>query len=67
MISEHFRENELLLMKGKTDEYNRILNLMRIIDISNNNFVGEIPLELTKLEALTIIEFVIQFSFWKNS
>lgn len=45
-------EDELLILKGRGTEYDSTLNLLRIIDLSSNNFSGEIPAEVTKLEAL---------------
>ncbi|KAK2639679.1 hypothetical protein Ddye_027474 [Dipteronia dyeriana] len=45
-------EDELLVMKGTMAEYNTILNLVRSIDLSKNNFSGEIPIEVTNFEAL---------------
>lgn len=40
-------EDASIVMKGSMVEYNSILNLVRIIDVSKNNFSGEIPMELT--------------------
>ncbi|XP_044464199.1 receptor-like protein EIX2 [Mangifera indica] len=48
----NFLEDALLVMKGKMVEYNTILNLVRIVDLSSNNFSGEIPAEVTDLRAL---------------
>ncbi|KAK0601702.1 hypothetical protein LWI29_026699 [Acer saccharum] len=45
-------EDALLVMKGETYEYNTILNLVRIIDLSKNNFSGVIPIEVTNLTSL---------------
>ncbi|GAY33816.1 hypothetical protein CUMW_282220, partial [Citrus unshiu] len=39
-------EDALLVTKGVLYEYNSILNLVRSIDISKNNFSGEIPVEI---------------------
>ncbi|ESR37397.1 hypothetical protein CICLE_v10029857mg [Citrus x clementina] len=41
-----------VVTKGSMVEYNSILNLVRSIDISKNNFSGEIPMELTNLKGL---------------
>ncbi|KDO58290.1 hypothetical protein CISIN_1g046398mg [Citrus sinensis] len=45
-------EDASIVMKGSMVEYNSILNLVRIIDVSKNNFSGEIPMELTYLRGL---------------
>ena len=45
-------EETSLVMKGKELEYSTILNLVRFIDLSKNNFSGEIPEEVTDLVAL---------------
>ncbi|KAK9209693.1 hypothetical protein WN944_002061 [Citrus x changshan-huyou] len=45
-------EETSLVMKGKELEYSTILNLVRSIDLSKNNFSGEIPAEVTDLVAL---------------
>ncbi|KAH9651445.1 hypothetical protein KPL70_026741 [Citrus sinensis] len=45
-------EDALVVMKGRAAEYKCILNLVRIIDFSKNNFSGKIPLEVTNLKAL---------------
>ncbi|KAI9186479.1 hypothetical protein LWI28_017695 [Acer negundo] len=50
--SVNFVENQQLVIKGRAFEYNRILNLVRTIDLSNNNLSGEIPIEVTSLKAL---------------
>ncbi|KAK9209709.1 hypothetical protein WN944_002077 [Citrus x changshan-huyou] len=47
-----FVEDALIVMKGFLVEYNSILNLVRSIDISKNNFSGEIPVEVTNLQGL---------------
>ncbi|XP_006481843.3 receptor-like protein EIX2 [Citrus sinensis] len=41
-----------VVTKGFMVEYDSILNLVRSIDISKNNFSGEIPMELTNLKGL---------------
>ncbi|XP_044473178.1 receptor-like protein EIX2 isoform X2 [Mangifera indica] len=48
----NYLEDELLVMKGKAVQYDIILNLVRIIDLSHNNLSGEIPMEVTNLAAL---------------
>ncbi|KAK9233375.1 hypothetical protein WN943_023624 [Citrus x changshan-huyou] len=53
--STNFRisiEKTSLVMKGRNVEYSSNLNLVRSIDISENNFSGGIPAEVTKLLAL---------------
>ncbi|XP_031265020.1 receptor-like protein EIX1 [Pistacia vera] len=45
-------EDEQLTLKGQGTEYDNTLNLVRIIDLSSNNFSGEIPTEVTNLKAL---------------
>lgn len=45
-------DNALVMMKGQAVEYNANLNLVRSIDLSRNNFSGEIPLEVMNLGAL---------------
>ncbi|KAK2639616.1 hypothetical protein Ddye_027411 [Dipteronia dyeriana] len=45
-------EDASLVIKGKAVEYNTILKLVRSIDLSENNFSGEIPTEITNLGAL---------------
>ncbi|KAK2639606.1 hypothetical protein Ddye_027401 [Dipteronia dyeriana] len=47
-----FSEDALLVMKGTTVKYDSTLNLVRSIDLSKNNFSGEIPMEVTSLHAL---------------
>ncbi|KAE8688489.1 putative Disease resistance family protein / LRR family protein [Hibiscus syriacus] len=47
-----FIRNELLVMKGRVREYSTILSLVTTMDLSNNNFTGKIPRELTNLEGL---------------
>ncbi|XP_031266129.1 receptor-like protein EIX2 [Pistacia vera] len=48
----NYHEDALLVMKGKAVQYDTTLNLVRIIDLSQNNFSGEIPMEVTNLVAL---------------
>ncbi|KAL5735938.1 hypothetical protein ACOSQ2_030726 [Xanthoceras sorbifolium] len=51
-ISIFFGERQLLVRRGIEYEYSTILNLVRVIDLSKNNFSGEIPREVTALKAL---------------
>ncbi|KAL5737650.1 hypothetical protein ACOSP7_030411 [Xanthoceras sorbifolium] len=48
----HTIEDALVVTKGRTLEYSTNLNLVRSIDLSRNNFSGEIPIEVTNLGAL---------------
>ncbi|KAK2639699.1 hypothetical protein Ddye_027494 [Dipteronia dyeriana] len=50
--SIYFGERALLVRKGIEYQYSTILNLVRLIDLSKNNFSGEIPREVTSLAAL---------------
>ncbi|XP_044464426.1 receptor-like protein EIX1 [Mangifera indica] len=45
-------EDAIVAVKGKLMEYNTILYLVRNIDLSNNKFTGEIPVEVTELKGL---------------
>ncbi|KAF7129337.1 hypothetical protein RHSIM_Rhsim10G0010700 [Rhododendron simsii] len=47
-----YMENELLMMKGNIYRYDKILALVAIMDLSDNNFTGKIPEELTSLVGL---------------
>ncbi|WCJ29602.1 Receptor-like protein EIX2 [Euphorbia peplus] len=51
-IGGPFMESTSLVMKGNMMEYNTILRLVRSIDLSDNNFSGKIPTEITNLEGL---------------
>ncbi|KAL5778748.1 hypothetical protein ACOSQ2_009485 [Xanthoceras sorbifolium] len=51
-LVQTFVEDATLVTKGKPVEYNTILNLVRTLDLSLNNFSGEIPVEVTILGAL---------------
>ncbi|XP_047181415.1 receptor-like protein EIX2 [Vigna umbellata] len=48
-----FFDEILLTLKGRDVEFNRLLGLLKAIDISNNNLRGEIPKSITSLVALT--------------
>ena len=50
--SINYGEHVSLVKIGKEYEYSTILNLVRVIDLSKNNFSGEIPREVTSLVAL---------------
>ena len=45
-------ESALLVIKGKVYEYGSIVPQVKSIDLSKNNFSGEIPKELTSLQGL---------------
>ncbi|XP_044473238.1 receptor-like protein EIX2 [Mangifera indica] len=47
-----YMEDALLVNKGEMAEYNTILKFVRVIDLSKNNFSGEVPMEVTDLLAL---------------
>ncbi|XP_031263343.1 LOW QUALITY PROTEIN: receptor-like protein EIX2 [Pistacia vera] len=47
-----YMEGASVMNKGEMAEYSIILELVRIIDLSKNNFSGEIPIEVTNLGAL---------------
>ncbi|KAL5737671.1 hypothetical protein ACOSP7_030432 [Xanthoceras sorbifolium] len=49
---QNFVEHMSLVRKGIEYEYSTILNLVRVIDLSKNNFSGEIPREVTALKEL---------------
>ncbi|KAK2639693.1 hypothetical protein Ddye_027488 [Dipteronia dyeriana] len=51
------RESVFLVWKGIEYEYSSILNLLRVIDLSKNNFSGEIPREVTSLLELQSLNF----------
>ncbi|KAH9659667.1 hypothetical protein KPL70_023945 [Citrus sinensis] len=54
-------EDASVVTKGLLVEYNSILNLVRSIDISKNNFSGEIPMQLTNLEGLQTLNLSHNF------
>ncbi|KAL4618774.1 hypothetical protein ACB092_06G034200, partial [Castanea dentata] len=45
-------ESQSVVIKGKDLEYSTTLQLVKIIDLSNNNLPGEIPEEVTRLKEL---------------
>ncbi|XVF42275.1 hypothetical protein PTKIN_Ptkin01aG0347800 [Pterospermum kingtungense] len=47
-----FIRSELLVMKGRIDEYSTTLSLVTTMDISSNNLIGVIPKELATLAGL---------------
>ncbi|WVZ15958.1 hypothetical protein V8G54_013524 [Vigna mungo] len=52
---QHTIVSVLLWLKGRGDEYKNILGLVTSIDLSNNKLVGEIPREITDLNALLFL------------
>ncbi|GLT28903.1 hypothetical protein SLA2020_038050 [Shorea laevis] len=48
----YFIENAFLVMKGRILEYDMTLNLVRILDFSNNSLSGDIPWEIASLHEL---------------
>ncbi|XVE89965.1 hypothetical protein DITRI_Ditri20bG0038800 [Diplodiscus trichospermus] len=51
-VDGEFIRSELLVMKGRVDEYSTTLSLVTTMDLSNNNLTGEIPKELAILAGL---------------
>ncbi|THG11053.1 hypothetical protein TEA_023384 [Camellia sinensis var. sinensis] len=49
---DSFLENAILVTKGNNYQYDKILALVAVVDISNNNISGKIPVELTSLLGL---------------
>ncbi|XP_031090888.1 receptor-like protein EIX2 [Ipomoea triloba] len=47
-----FFDFELVTWKGKEAEYRENLKFLKVIDLSNNRLVGEIPVDLTDLHGL---------------
>ncbi|GKV09000.1 hypothetical protein SLEP1_g20566 [Rubroshorea leprosula] len=47
-----FIENLFLMMKGQFYEYDWTLNLVRVLDLSDNSLSGDIPSEITRLQGL---------------
>ncbi|KAM4073224.1 hypothetical protein ACB094_10G002100 [Castanea mollissima] len=52
MSSSRPFESELLVIKGESLEYSTTVQLVNIIDLSNNNLSGEIPKEVASLQGL---------------
>ncbi|GKV15195.1 hypothetical protein SLEP1_g25997 [Rubroshorea leprosula] len=48
----YFIENLFLMVKGNFYEYDRTLNLVRVLDLSDNSLFGDIPWKITKLQGL---------------
>ena len=47
-----FKEDLILVVKGRKSNYNSILPLVRIVDLSCNNLSGGIPIEILSLFGL---------------
>ncbi|KAF4371214.1 hypothetical protein F8388_020941 [Cannabis sativa] len=52
LIDKVYDNKAWIRWKGKTYEYEKILGLLRVIDLSSNKLIGEIPMELTNLVGL---------------
>ncbi|GKU97769.1 hypothetical protein SLEP1_g10861 [Rubroshorea leprosula] len=50
--TSNFIENVFLVIKGQRHEYDQTLNLVRVLDLSNNNLSEDIPWEITRLQGL---------------
>ncbi|GLT58117.1 hypothetical protein SLA2020_310390 [Shorea laevis] len=50
--STDFIEQVFLVMKGQFYEYDRTLNLVRVLDLSDNSLSGDIPWKITRLQGL---------------
>ncbi|XP_028110381.1 receptor-like protein 6 [Camellia sinensis] len=48
----YYQDSVVVMMKGYEIEYSRILTVFSIIDLSSNNFQGEIPKSIEKLSSL---------------
>ncbi|KAG6497885.1 receptor-like protein EIX1 [Zingiber officinale] len=47
-----YKESMPVSTKGNTQEYDELLSLLNIMDLSNNNLIGKIPTELMNLSGL---------------
>ena len=52
MVENEQLDSAMLVIKGQIVEYGTILRLVKSIDLSRNNFSGEIPKEVTSLQGL---------------
>ncbi|KAL7219665.1 hypothetical protein ACSBR2_012682 [Camellia fascicularis] len=48
----YYQDSMVVMMKGHEIEYSRILTVFSIIDLSSNNFQGEISKSIEKLNSL---------------
>ncbi|XP_062073798.1 receptor-like protein EIX1 [Humulus lupulus] len=53
-----------LVIKGRENQYNRILGFLRSLDLSRNNISGELPKELTSLKALQSLNLSANCLSW---
>lgn len=51
-INASYDESAVLMWKGRQFEYSSILGMVKSIDLSSNDIVGEIPIEITSLVGL---------------
>lgn len=51
----HFFEHVEVVSKGKLNECKKIISLLRVIDLSGNNLMGEIPEGITNLSTLVTL------------
>ncbi|XP_065860863.1 receptor-like protein EIX1 [Euphorbia lathyris] len=51
----YFKEQTMVVTKGREYEFNRNIALMNAIDLSENNLEGKIPDEMTSLKALVLL------------
>ncbi|XP_074592139.1 receptor-like protein EIX2 [Curcuma longa] len=52
VLEVYYMESMLVSTKGNTQEYDRLLTLLNIMDLSNNNLSGKIPTEVMNLSGL---------------
>ncbi|XP_042405067.1 receptor-like protein EIX1 [Zingiber officinale] len=52
VLEVYYMESMLVSTKGGSQEYNKLLTLLNIMDLSNNNLIGKIPTELMNLSGL---------------
>ncbi|CAN1266492.1 Receptor-like protein 12 [Linum perenne] len=50
-----YQNSVTVIVKGTEREYPKILNIFVLLDVSNNNFVGEIPETIGHLESLELL------------
>ena len=50
-----FSTQVAVIWKGQLSQYKSTLGLLKSIDLSHNNLVGEIPGEITKLDGLVTL------------
>ncbi|KAK7263908.1 hypothetical protein RJT34_31507 [Clitoria ternatea] len=51
----YYEETIVVYTKGQLQEYNKTLSLVTSIDLSDNNFTGNLPHEITKLVGLVVL------------